>query len=113
MKVKVPVATLIEKIEESKADVLKKYDKELADYPKAVDSWRADVHKQLLVIAGGLEKGKDPKLGRYGESIPVPAKPTKPTKPNTYKHDRDLGLLKAAQEEVLAISTDSNLAAYL
>lgn len=102
MKLRVPVATLIEAAEATRAKIIENHEQAVAEYEQDRESWQ-------YVVVHVLE------CNEYELRIPIngdePSQPSK--KPNTSQVDKDLALLRATSDEVLSIGADDDFGRYL
>ncbi len=121
MKIRVPVATLIEGAEAHRRRIVDDHAAAVAAYADAHRQWAAEVMTALDIAQSAAERGEYPEVdARWrgeGENLLVPiavARPVQPTEqPNTRQVDRDLTLLRASADDTLSISADDNFGRYL
>ncbi len=120
MKIRVPVATLVEKAEACRQQIIDDHAAEVADYALAMVRWRAEVLVALDNASGRAVRGDLPEADssyRKGYHLCVPincAEPDRPSEePSTRQVDRDLALLRAAADDTLLIGIDDNFGRYL
>lgn len=122
MKVRVPVATLVELAEKQRAKIVSEHAKALEKVGEDTRRWQEKALSALAHAAEQIEAGKLPEIhhsySARGQSyfnvkvrVPAPSEPD--AQPNTRKVDRDLALLRACSDETLLIGADDNFAQYL
>lgn len=113
----VPIATLLERAQESRAKLVADHQQAVIDYPAKVEAFEGAVVMALHHALDQAIAGKVPKVGYNGvvEVRPKKRLPDTPSKPvlNTSKIDRDIRLLESTSQETTVVSTDSNWSCYL
>lgn len=118
MKIKVPVAKLIESAEAVRSRIIEQHESAVANYEDAKGKYRSLVIDALRVaLAEATQEGDLPEYYSYGSCLLVPFDHDEPSEPrhtpNTTQVDRDLALLRATSDSELLISTDDMFAGYL
>ena len=120
VRVKVEVRFLIQAAEDHKKRLIEEHRKASAKYEAESAECEVKLARAFKKIAEQLVDGKIAWERTYNGHLNVTppkgfALPVMPTKPvlNTNAVDRDIKLLKAARDDVLSVSTESNWSKYL
>jgi hypothetical protein len=127
MKVRVPVATLIESAEAKRSEIIEQWEADREKVHTDREKWISNAIAALDAVREALRRGEMPDDvatstwgRRHGSAssyfiVGVDAKqPDSPThQPPVDAIDRDLGLLRASTDDTLLVGTDDNFARYL
>lgn len=123
LSLKVPIQTLIGKVEAERTGIIKKHEADLKAYNAAVGAARKELAAKLRekaknISTASLSFNRDYRNNRgYVEYASVSVRvdcPAKPSpKPDTSRVDRDLRLLKATSQAEITVRADSDLSRYL